>query len=515
VLRLALRLTLLVLCALLPARAWAVALQSDHSIATYTYNALGALKQNGDVALADQRPKLAGGGLADSAVPASVGGRTVTRDAGGNVTVLGDATFAWDRFGHLQSATQARGGDTDTYGFGYDASFRRFEQTKTNAGGTTWEYYAYEGANVVAQLDLTSTTPLHVARSWLYDGVDHPLRMRTVGTANPVVYYEVDLAGNVRRLRAPGGADLGGYRYAAFGKLFAADAKTPAPTVEQPLRWTGRWWNDFGGPDGTYDMRARVWSPELGIFLSADAFAYHDARGTLWSWPNQNPVNLSDPSGHFGQGAVGFLYGVPSAMYPAPLVGAAGDAVVGVGVGLTLSTVALTAALSPIVFGATFVILKNLDNYWHPTVFYGAGPWRPCGDQPVGTSAVPDDDGEVAPEAGGAGAAGGGRPPKATSDRHGRLSNGKYTLDARGMDPHKTGTLSLGKSQWLSDVDAETATMDAAFTADLERLWVNNKAKVRADRYIGVLGNSGELTQWINVYRTKTGFVHGSPGRAP
>lgn len=67
------------------------------------------------------------------------------------------------------------------------------------------------------------------------------------------------------------------------------------------FRWKGRWWSDFGGPDGTYDMRARVWSPELGIFLSADDFGFHDANGTLWSWPNQNPVNLSDPSGNLGE----------------------------------------------------------------------------------------------------------------------------------------------------------------------------------------------------------------------
>jgi len=30
-------------------------------------------------------------------------------------------------------------------------------------------------------------------------------------------YYEVDLAGNVRGLRASGDASLGGYRYSAFG----------------------------------------------------------------------------------------------------------------------------------------------------------------------------------------------------------------------------------------------------------------------------------------------------------
>ena len=48
-----------------------------------------------------------------------------------------------------------------------------------------------------------------------------------------------------------------------------------------------------GAQSMTFKPARRKWPPELGIFLSADAFAYHDARGTLWSWPNQNPVNLS------------------------------------------------------------------------------------------------------------------------------------------------------------------------------------------------------------------------------
>jgi RHS repeat-associated protein len=82
-----------------------------------------------------------------------------------------------------------------------------------------------------------------------------------------------------------------------LGNEPALRGKASAPL----FRWKGRWWSDFGGPDGTYDMRARVWSPELGIFLSADDFGFHDANGTLWSWPNQNPVNLSDPSGNLGE----------------------------------------------------------------------------------------------------------------------------------------------------------------------------------------------------------------------
>jgi RHS repeat-associated protein len=103
----------------------------------------------------------------------------------------------------------------------------------------------------------------------------------------------------VRRLRASGGADLGGYRYEPWGKHVAADAGTPAPAVQQPLRWKARPWSAFGGPSGTYDMRARVWSPDLGTFLSIDGLQYHDSTSTLFGWPGQNPLKFSDPSGHY------------------------------------------------------------------------------------------------------------------------------------------------------------------------------------------------------------------------
>jgi hypothetical protein len=80
------------------------------------------------------------------------------------------------------------------------------------------------------------------------------------------------------------------------------------------------------------------------------------------------------------------------------------------------------------------------------------------------------------------------------------------------MEPHQTGSLAAGKSQWLSSVDAEKAVLDAAAKADADGLWVGNKAKVPANQPVGALGSTGELTDVINVYRTKTGFVHGSPG---
>lgn len=119
-------------------------------------------------------------------------------------------------------------------------------------------------------------------------------------------YYEVDLAGNVRGLRASGGASLGGYRYSAFGQTLE-----DTTSITQPLRWKGRWWSPVAG--GTYDVRARQWSPELGVFLSVDEFDFHEDKTTLWGWPNQNPTRFSDPQGR------GFfctiLFGSPFCFY--------------------------------------------------------------------------------------------------------------------------------------------------------------------------------------------------------
>jgi|BarGraNGADG00212_1021973.scaffolds.fasta_scaffold36464_2 hypothetical protein len=65
-------------------------------------------------------------------------------------------------------------------------------------------------------------------------------------------------------------------------------------------------------------------------------------------------------------------------------------------------------------------------------------------------------------------------------------------------------------------VDADTATLDAAAYADKTGLWDGNTAKVYVQNGpVGVVGRTGQLTNWINVYRTNTGFVHGAPGNSP
>ncbi len=65
-------------------------------------------------------------------------------------------------------------------------------------------------------------------------------------------------------------------------------------------------WRYQVGSTELYAARARLWSPDLGTFLSIDEFAFRDSRGTLWGWPGQNPIHFGDPTGRSGWPPNGF-----------------------------------------------------------------------------------------------------------------------------------------------------------------------------------------------------------------
>lgn len=112
------------------------------------------------------------------------------------------------------------------------------------------------------------------------------------------------------------------------------------------------------------------------------------------------------------------------------------------------------------------------------------------------------------------------KAPEITTNSKGELTNGTYTLNQQDMLIHVDGK-NPNKSQFLYDVDANKAVLDASAYADANNLWeassgnltdFANKAKVPVTNgYVGVTGK-GELTSYINVYRTKTGYIHGCPG---
>lgn len=306
---------------------------------SYGYNALGALNANapetaGNV-LDDQRPRIgATGTTAPSAVMNTVNGAGVTVDPAGRITGLAGATLTFNKQNRPTSVTS--GSNVETYS--YDSALHRVARQF----GSSSEYYVYEGENIVGRLAPDGST----VDTYLYDGVDSPLRLMRQQHA---YYYELDLVGNVRRLRDATGADLGGYRYTAFGQLETADAGTPVPSIDQALRWKGRWFVNVAG--GLYDVRTRWWSPKMGAFLTVDGFMYHDRSSTLWGWRSQNPLRWSDPTGRFG-----FAIGGNSYIGAGPGIGVGYESGSGVFFDITGGTVSLytsTGAGTELVSGAS------------------------------------------------------------------------------------------------------------------------------------------------------------------
>jgi RHS repeat-associated protein len=333
-------------------------------VESYAFNALGALKTSAGVSLDDQRPRLAGGGTADAAVPATLGGSAVALDAAGRITSVKGISLGWTAAGKLASATPPVPGLRQDF---EDDAYRR--RVTMYRGGALADAYVNQGDHRIARLGPSGA----VVESTLFDGIDHPLRLKRGGVST---FFELDLAGNVRRLRGAGGADLGGYRYSAFGKTLENTA-----SVDQVLRWKGRP-RDVIGDLEIYDMRARTWVPEMGVFLSVDAFAFHDARTTLWGWPGQNPVRYSDPSGHYYQPGPGDIV---------PLVGVVEAA------SNPLALMVLLGTADVAIAGAFGYNVAALAHEWDTDVLLGRHrPWERPGQCSVS----------------GGGSGGGGGPPQ-------------------------------------------------------------------------------------------------------
>jgi hypothetical protein len=97
----------------------------------------------------------------------------------------------------------------------------------------------------------------------------------------------------------------------------------------------------------------------------------------------------------------------------------------------------------------------------------------------------------------------------------GNWTNDLYTVRGSAMEPHMNGSTTSGKSQFLFNVEAEKATLDAAAYADAHGLWQGNKARVYVENGpIGVVGRTGEPTNWLRVTREGR-MVHAWPVGPP
>ena len=303
----------------------------------------------------------------------------------------------------------------------------------------------------------------------------HDLISQTRGSVTS--YYHYDGLGSTRALSSSAGIVTDEYTYDAFGNLLD---KTGNTTNE--YLYTGEL---FDSNIGFYYLRARYMNPVNGRFVTMDTFAgiIRDPYSLhKYLYAHANPVNMIDPSGYMSMTEMtvtGGIIGGMSGIYIYHVTHAPEE----------------RDALGYVTWGAGGATIGSLLAY---------GAWHAWLQPAILTTATATTSTAVY------------NAPRIFRNAKNLLTNGKYFLDEVGMTKHMTGSLTGEKSQFLFRVDARKAVLDAAAYADEASLWIGNQAKVFVTNGpVGVIGRTGELTNWITITTTKTGFVHGWPSTGP
>ncbi len=219
---------------------------------------------------------------------------TYTYDAGDRLLAAGPITFTWDANGRMI------GKDAAVYT--YDTLDRLVEVIS----GTTSVLFTYNGDGarvgktvngVITQYvqDVGATLPVVVSEQaagqtsrYIYGNA-----LETwVNSASTPAFYHADGLGSVRALSNLAGQRTDAYSYDAFGAL-----RSHTGSAAQTFTFTGEQVEDGLG---LIYLRARYYDPQVGRFVSQDAFGglvHSSQQGNRYTYVVNNPLNLTDATG--------------------------------------------------------------------------------------------------------------------------------------------------------------------------------------------------------------------------
>jgi RHS repeat-associated protein len=210
---------------------------------------------------------------------------TYTYDKQGNrikrTAPSGVTGYGFDQAGRLTSL------DNDQYGhhtFGYDGDGLRV--SKYIGGNGLTQTYTW---NIVGGLPTMLTDGSY---TYVTGPGGLPLEQIAGTTA---LYYFHDQLGSTRVLSNQDGSVNTSYEYTADGVL-----KSRVGSASNPFQFAGQYWDST---TGLYAMRARYYDPAAAQFISRDPMVA--TTGQPYVYANDNPVNLTDPSGLYVPGTNG------------------------------------------------------------------------------------------------------------------------------------------------------------------------------------------------------------------
>jgi RHS repeat-associated protein len=213
-----------------------------------------------------------------------LGERTKTKPSTGPAT-----TYGYDQAGELTSVERPKEGETpeikDSYA--YDGSGLRASQTIS--GTTTYMVW-----------DMTEEVPLVLSdgtNSYIYGPGGLPIEQINNSTGTST-YLHHDQQGSTRLLTGSTGTVTGSTTFDAYGN------KTGSTGTTTSLGYDAQY---TSSDTGLIYMRARVYDPATGQFLSVDPLAA--ITGESYSYGGDNPVNESDRTGRAGETEICYFPG--------------------------------------------------------------------------------------------------------------------------------------------------------------------------------------------------------------
>jgi len=173
----------------------------------------------------------------------------------------------------------------ETWTFTYDADGMRTSRSSSSA---TYSY-VYNGSQL-SQMTVDGNT-LYFA----YEASGTPLSVTYNGTA---YYYATNLQGDITAILNTSGTAVVTYTYDAWGNILSTSGSMAGTLgTHNPLRYRGY---VYDAETGLYYLQSRYYDPEMGRFISADAFV-STGQGLLgnnmFAYCHNNPVNYCDPTG--------------------------------------------------------------------------------------------------------------------------------------------------------------------------------------------------------------------------
>ena len=233
------------------------------------------------------------------------------------------ASYSYDAQGNTLGKQDASGATTYAYNdanrlieaitphaalaYAYTADGLRARQTVTAAAGSpiTTQYVqdtAYPYAQVIEEYTAEGANPRQLAATFTFaDELISQTRYDATGIP-ATTFVQADGFGSTRWLTDGTGQITDGIDFDAFGNEIARSGTTDLEHLYRGERWDANL--------AAYDLRARLYTPANGRFLTQDSFAgfASDPRSLhKYAYTHNDPVNGIDPSGHFGIISVGGL----------------------------------------------------------------------------------------------------------------------------------------------------------------------------------------------------------------